>query len=124
MAQMLGWFRAASIRASRSKRARRCASRVNARGRILIEIAEFAFPFDAVNGADVGVVQGREHPRLALETSETLRVAGECAREDLDRDSGVRLPLRCRKWRRCWGGSGPRASAPRARNERDAARRG
>ena len=38
-------------------------------------------------------------------------------------DSGARLPLRCRKWRRCWDDSGPRACVPRARNGRDAAHR-
>ena len=32
------------------------------------------------------MIQGREHARLALETGETLRVARERAREDLDRD--------------------------------------
>src|SRR5678815_1285234 len=43
MAQILGWFSAASIRASRSKRARRSESPVIARGRTLIATSRPSF---------------------------------------------------------------------------------
>ena len=46
---------------------------------------------EAVDRADVRVVQRREHSRLALETGEPIRVAGERTRQDLDRDVAPEL---------------------------------
>ena len=46
---------------------------------------------EAVDRADVGMVQRREHPRLALEAREPIRVARERARQDLDRDVAPEL---------------------------------
>ena len=47
--------------------------------------------FDAVDRADVGVIQRGEHPRLALEAREPIRIARERARQDLDRDVASEL---------------------------------
>ena len=46
---------------------------------------------DAVDPADVGVIQRGEHPRLALEAREPIRMARERARQDLDRDVAPEL---------------------------------
>src|SRR5687768_17887136 len=58
---------------------------------------------EAVDCADVGMIQCGKHPRLALEAREPVRVRRECARQDLDRDrkstrlnSQSRLHLVCR----------------------------
>ena len=40
--------------------------------------------FDSVNCADVGVIERREQPRLALEAGEAVAVAGDRRRQDLD----------------------------------------
>ena len=50
---------------------------------------------EAVYRADVGVVQRREHPRLALEAREAIRIAGERLRQDLDRDVARELGVAC-----------------------------
>src|SRR6202035_2477455 len=42
--------------------------------------------FEAVDRADVRMIQCRERPRLALETRATLRVARERRRQDFNRD--------------------------------------
>ena len=42
--------------------------------------------FDAVDRADVRMIQRGEHPRLALEARAPLRVGRERGRQDLDRD--------------------------------------
>jgi hypothetical protein len=40
--------------------------------------------FEAVDRADVRVIERREHTRFALESRESLGVGGECARQHLD----------------------------------------
>ena len=51
--------------------------------------------FDAVDGADVRVVQRREHPRLTLEARAPFRIRRERRRQDLDRDlASKRLVVR------------------------------
>ena len=47
--------------------------------------------FEAVDRADVRVIQRGEHPRLALEAREAIRVARERAGQDLDRDVAPEL---------------------------------
>jgi putative acetyltransferase len=47
--------------------------------------------FDPIDRADVRVVQGREQAGLAGESCETVRVAREGARQDLDRDIAPQL---------------------------------
>ena len=47
--------------------------------------------FNAVDRADVGVIERRQQPRLALEASEAVVVAGDGRRQDLDGN------LRCRR---------------------------
>ena len=46
---------------------------------------------DAVDRADVRMIQRGEHPRLALEARQPIRVARERARQDLDRDVATEL---------------------------------
>ena len=46
---------------------------------------------DAVDGGDVRVVEAGEDLRLPLEPGETLRIAGEGVRQDLQRDLAVEL---------------------------------
>ena len=46
---------------------------------------------EAVNGADVRVVERREHLRLALEPRETIGVARECLGQHLQRDVAIEL---------------------------------
>ena len=46
---------------------------------------------EAVDRADVGMIQRREHPRLALEACEPIRVARERTGQDLDRDVAPEL---------------------------------
>ena len=41
---------------------------------------------EAVDHADVGMVEGGEHPRLALEAHDVFRIVSERARQDLDGD--------------------------------------
>jgi hypothetical protein len=48
-----------------------------------------AVPADVEEGADVGVVEGGDGPRLALEASLALRVLCEGRGEDLDGDGAV-----------------------------------
>ena len=40
---------------------------------------------EAVDGADVRVIERGEDARLSLEAREAIRVGGECQRQDLDR---------------------------------------
>src|SRR4030095_11559038 len=47
--------------------------------------------FEAVHLRDVGMVERREQTRFALEPRAALRTAGECARQDLDRDVAPEL---------------------------------
>ena len=47
--------------------------------------------FEAVDRADVGMIQRGEHPRLALEAREPIGMARERARQDLDRDVAPEL---------------------------------
>jgi len=46
----------------------------------------FALALEPVDGGDVGVVERREEPRLALEPREAVGVGGEGGREELERD--------------------------------------
>src|SRR5207249_331066 len=48
---------------------------------------------EAVDRGDVGVIQRREHPRLALETGEAIAVLEEEIRQGLDRDLAVQLQV-------------------------------
>src|SRR5262249_47793317 len=41
---------------------------------------------DIINGADVGVVQRGDRPRFLFEARQPSGVAGECGRQDFDRD--------------------------------------
>ena len=50
---------------------------------------------EAVDRADVRMIQRGEHPRLALEAREPRRVAGDCGRQDLDRDVAPQLRVVC-----------------------------
>ena len=45
--------------------------------------------FDAIDGADVRVIQGGEHPRLPLEARAAIRVRRERRRQDLDRHLAI-----------------------------------
>ena len=45
-----------------------------------------AVVFEAVDRGDVRVVEGSEHPRLALDAGQPLGVPRELGRQDLDRD--------------------------------------
>ena len=47
--------------------------------------------FEAVDRADVRMIQRREHPRLALEARAPFRVGRERRRQDLDRDLAPEL---------------------------------
>ena len=42
--------------------------------------------FDAVDGADVRMIERGEHPRFALEARAAFRIGGERRRQDFDRD--------------------------------------
>ena len=55
------------------------------------EKAEAVGLFDAVNCADVRVIQLRQHPRLALEARQAIAIDGQRARQDLDRDLASEL---------------------------------
>ena len=75
--------------------------------------------FEAVDRADVGVIERGQHPRLAREPREPIGVAGERGRQDLDRDVATELrvvrtgtPRPCR----------PRQVGPAVRRRRVAAR--
>ena len=46
---------------------------------------------EAVDRADVGMVQRREHPRFALEARESIGMARERRRQNLDRDIAPEL---------------------------------
>ena len=46
---------------------------------------------EAVDRADVGMVQRREHPRFALEARESIGMPGERRRQNLDRDIAPEL---------------------------------
>ena len=50
---------------------------------------------EAVDRADVGMVQRREHPCFALEAREAIRVARERAGQDLDGDITTKLRVPC-----------------------------
>jgi hypothetical protein len=50
------------------------------------ERADVGGLLDAIDGADVGMIDGREQPRFAREACEAFGVVGEGARHDLDRD--------------------------------------
>ncbi len=50
---------------------------------------------EAVNGADVRVVERSEHLRLALEPRETIGVARECLGQNLQRDVAIELRVAC-----------------------------
>ena len=54
------------------------------------EVAAFVF-VDFVDGADVGVIEGGGGARFALETFESLRVAGEIFGEKFQRDETAEL---------------------------------
>ena len=79
--------------------ARACASRAigeRLRERLAVHQLENQEPdavgfFEPVDRADVRMVQRGEHPRLALEAREPIRVARERARQDLDRDVASEL---------------------------------
>ena len=43
-------------------------------------------PFEAVDGGDVGMAEGGEHPRLALEAAQAAGIAAKGVGERLDRD--------------------------------------
>ena len=47
----------------------------------------------AVDGADVGVVQRRQHLRFALEPGEPVRVGGQRVGQDLERDIALQLAI-------------------------------
>ena len=47
------------------------------------------FLANVVNGADVGMVQGRSRLRLALKTAQRLRIAGDFIRQELERNKAV-----------------------------------
>ena len=61
----------------------------------LLRIVRSGRLLEAVDRADVGVVQRREHPGLALEASEAIRVARERAGQDLDGDITTQLRVPC-----------------------------
>ena len=46
---------------------------------------------EAVDRADVGMIQRRQHPRFALEAREAFRIAREEPWQDLDRDLATEL---------------------------------
>ena len=48
---------------------------------------------EAIDGADVRMVEGRENLRFALEADQTVRVLGEERREDLDRNVAIELAV-------------------------------
>ena len=48
---------------------------------------------EAIDGADVRMVEGRENPGFALEADQTVRVLGEERREDLDRHVAIELAV-------------------------------
>ena len=49
--------------------------------------------FDPVDGADVGMVERREHPRLALEARQAVGIRGEDSRQDFERDVSPELRI-------------------------------
>ena len=51
--------------------------------------------FEPVDGADVGMVQRGQQPRLALEADAPLGIGREETREDFDRDIAPELPVAC-----------------------------
>jgi hypothetical protein len=51
--------------------------------------------FDAVNGADVRVIEGGKHPRFAVEPSQPLLVADKHRRQHLDRHVSTELHVVC-----------------------------
>ena len=46
---------------------------------------------EAINRADVGMIQRRQHARFALEAREALRIGREDVRQDFDRDVATEL---------------------------------
>ena len=47
--------------------------------------------FHSVNRADVGMIEGRKHARLAFEPRQPIGITGEELRQDLDRDIATEL---------------------------------
>ncbi len=47
--------------------------------------------FEAVDGRDVRMIQGRQELRFALEPGEMRRIGSQAVAEDLDRDAAVEL---------------------------------
>ena len=79
-------------------RRRRCGRRAPKpfRQRVALDELEDQEPdavclLEAVDRADVGMIQRREDPRLPLEAREPVRTARERARQDLDRDVAPKL---------------------------------
>ena len=52
--------------------------------------------FEAIDRGDVWMIQRGSDARLALEAGEALRIGGECAGQDLDRDVAAELACRAR----------------------------
>ena len=50
---------------------------------------------EAVDGGDVGVVERRQHPRFALEASQSFGVGADVFRQCLDRDVAPELGVAC-----------------------------